>query len=212
MKKFIDNDKIFKVIAINKKSLKILLFLTVIVFIWVFFFSSKETSIDFLVWNNWNKFITVLTFIVAIAIGWLNYIRSWEDNLPNKLTVHFVYNEKYIMSAYTVSLSSKSDLRAWAQQIGKQMAGGNENLSFELTNSQEYLGIENNEYKHYKLTYYLSKEPKIFKQADFQNTYLTWIVEDNDNKSKGDIKQRRHARQKTSLSRDKALTEGEEYL
>ncbi len=225
MSKFIDTDKIVKVIAVNKKSILMLLVLAGVVFVWAFFLSSRETTYNILVWDNWSNFITVLTFIVAITIGWLDYVRGWQESLPHKLTVHFYYekdkdnepnvlkgDEGYIMSAYTVSLSSKSDLRAWAQQIGKQMVGGKESLNFQLTHSQKYLGIINNQFKHYEVTYYLSTEPKVFKQNNFKNQYLTWIIEDNDNESKGDIKQRKHNRQNTPLSREEAKTQGEEYL
>ncbi len=227
MNKLIDRDKIYKVIKVNKKSIKMLFILTVVAFLWAFFFSSRETTYNLFVWENWDNFITVLTFIVAITIGWLDYVRYWRENLPNKLTVHFVYErpkkqenneteeesliqEGYVMSCYTASLVSKSDIRPWAQQIGSQM-GSDRNLHFELTNSQKYLGIIDNQFKHYEVTYYLFEEPKIFEQKDFKNKYITWVIEDNDNESKGDIRKKIHDRQANMpLSREDAKTGGED--
>ncbi len=211
MNKLIDRDKIYKVIKVNKKSIKMLFILTVVAFLWAFFFSSRETTYNLFVWENWDNFITVLTFIVAITIGWLDYVRYWRESLPNKLTVHFVYNEEYIMSAYTVSLSSKSDLRAWAQQIGRQMIGG-KSLNFQVTYAQKHSKIVNNQFKHYEVTYYLTTEPEIFQKPSYKNKYLTWVVEDNDNESKGDVDPRKQDhRPSTPLTRNEALTRGEKY-
>ncbi len=224
LKKFIEicnRFKFIKIIVYHKISIAILIISAVITFAWAFWLITNEVPSNIFVWDNWDNlfvwdnwdnFITVLTFIVAIAIGWQNYVRSWEENLPNKLTVHFVYNKEYIMSAYTVLLSSKSDLRAWAQQIGSQMiyfkgnSKNNERLSFELTFSQKYLGIINNEFKHYEVTYYLFEEPNIFTEKytdDYK--YITWVIEDNTSENKGDIEKRRHQRIPHENPEDKPL-------
>ncbi len=69
-----------------------------------------------------DPLVAIATTVIALIIGLNQSIRNWEENLPKRLTVHFIYEGKVVLSCYESFLSGASDVRAWSQQIGSQMA------------------------------------------------------------------------------------------
>ncbi len=208
--------KLGKILKCNMASIIMLVILAALTACWAFNglgipqkFSPDNASI--FSWDSWDNFITVLTFIVAMAIGWQGLVRRWEDKLPNKLTVHFVYGNDYIMSCYNVSLASEKDIRAWGQQVGAQMVGG-KRLDMKLTNSQQYMGIVGDKFKHYEAVFYLSEEPKIFQKSEYKNKYLTWFIEGNDNGEKGVLIKKINERRENALSFEEAKANGQPWI
>lgn len=70
-----------------------------------------------------DPLVAIATTVIALIIGLNQSIRNWEENLPKRLTVHFIYEGRVVLSCYESFLSGASDVRAWSQQIGGQMAG-----------------------------------------------------------------------------------------
>lgn len=200
---------IYKTLCYNKGSVALLMLIAIVSFIFIFDVSSWSLSEDFPLdlqnWEKWNKWITILTFVVAGVIGWQGYIRRWEDSLPNKVTVHFMFNGDYIMSCYRAYLAGEDDIRNWAQQIGRQMTGSNLGMAPVITQKALEI-IDDPEFKHYETTFFLHKEPNIFNNEKLKNKYLTWVVEDDS------VNKRIHARIKHPLSLEQAKTAGEEFI
>ncbi|MEO6542213.1 MAG: hypothetical protein ABIN74_14520 [Ferruginibacter sp.] len=74
------------------------------------------------------NFITLLTFIAALFIGWFEAREEFESGLLKLLSVRFLVNGKLVMVCKRAGLSHDTDIRAWVQQIGIQMTG--QNLKF----------------------------------------------------------------------------------
>jgi len=102
----------------------------------------------------WSSTISMLTFITAVFIGIFNIYTNWKNALEKRLTVFFVYyfephnlsidpeGTKFIQENNLIEktpyclmvceeafLAHDSDIRNWAQQLGRQFEGG-QNLSF----------------------------------------------------------------------------------
>ena len=80
--------------------------------------------------NFLDPFLSIATALLALYIWWNNR----NDNLPKRLTVHFVHATdkgtlQYVYTCHEAYLSGVSDIRTWGQQIGRQM-NGNHNLEF----------------------------------------------------------------------------------
>ena len=106
------------------------------------------------------------TLLLALFL-WFNSIRKdWENKLPKKLDAHFQFDGRDLMACYNVLLFNESDARAWAQQIGRQMA--KDNLDFEPFFQFKDKGIvttKNQEkIKQYEMTFYLTKVPEKLKE------------------------------------------------
>ncbi|OPL17079.1 MAG: hypothetical protein AVO38_05610 [delta proteobacterium ML8_D] len=63
------------------------------------------------------------TFLVAIAIWFGELKQGWENSLPKRLTVEFLYKGRRLMLCEEAYLAGESDIRAWGQQVGAQMSG-----------------------------------------------------------------------------------------
>lgn len=70
-----------------------------------------------------DPLVAIGTAIIALSLGFFQSKKNWEDQLPKRLTVHFIYNGKAVLSCYEAFLAGAGDVRAWSQQIGGQMAG-----------------------------------------------------------------------------------------
>lgn len=150
----------------------ILLLIVVLVPDFHYFYSSKIAPIAGL-----------STVIITICIWIFQSRNNRKESLPKRLTVHFVYNNKIVMSCYEAYLSGVTDIRAWSQQIGKQM---NKNINLELNPIIEAKApsilksvLEKNENKSlkdimlYEVTFFLREPPKD-KDSD---KCLLWIID-----------------------------------
>lgn len=78
-----------------------------------------------------DPIIGFATFLVAITI-WLNGIwKNYMENLQKRLTVFFQFEGRNVLACYDALLFNVADARAWSQQIGAQMCGGNRDLKME---------------------------------------------------------------------------------
>lgn len=102
-----------------------------------------------------NPIIAIGTAIIGAFIWWEQQQEQQRENLPKYMTVHFKYNNQYLMTCYKVALSGESDLRQWAQQIGKQM-NNNKLIDFHPFFDKKKTTIEN-DHHYYEVIFYLTK-------------------------------------------------------
>ncbi len=142
---------------------------------------------SFLQW--WTLFLDPIiglgTLMVALIV-WSDEVRQErESQLPKKLSVEFYHQGQLVMMCKEAALAGENDIRAWGQQLGKNMAG--DNLTFEPffhirsdpPKRNELLGF----YKPYLLTMHLTKLP--FKKNEDrekvqkEKLYLLWRQDEN---------------------------------
>lgn len=110
--------------------------------------------------------------------------KEWQNGLEKRLTVHFEYQQKYIMSCYEAYLASEGDIRAWGQQIGSQMIN-KEHLDIYPYLTQERPSIQYDEsnrsfYVLYTITLHLRTMDALVKKVnDLGQNYLIWWENDN---------------------------------
>jgi len=129
-------------------------------------------------WGHWlEPYMALATFVFALFIWYNEKRQDWQMSLPKKLTIHFIFNDKYIMTCHEAYLAHEGDIRNFGQQIGKQM-NNNKNLSMYPYMKQETKRLsECGSYYIYEATIYLSKNPADEKDGNNQlnNKYLVWL-------------------------------------
>ena len=102
----------------NKKTIwmTVIGFVCLIFIVWYF-----QASLDSWYTHYFDPIISILTVVIAIIIWIFQQYNYWKESLPKRLTVHFLYENKSVLSCYEAYLSGTSDVRAWSQQIGAQM-------------------------------------------------------------------------------------------
>jgi hypothetical protein len=132
--------------------------------LWVFLVPPDFFLKPALDWNNWEPVLGITTLFVALSVWFGEIFQDWDNSLPKRMTVRFIHvnedtgEEKVIMKCEEAYLAGESDIRAWGQQLGRQMAN-NELLNFE-TCIQEPPKRINGEYKLYNVTIPLTLLPK----------------------------------------------------
>lgn len=137
-------------------------------------------------WQDWDKFFTLATLGVAVSIFWFEMRQEWEEQLPKRLTAFFFCESKPRMVCYEAHLAHESDVRNWAQQIGRQMAGGGD-LKFSPVFDHRALGIESDQsqpFKHYQIIMYLKELPnqvgaRFQQQPSLTVPCLVWRIGQN---------------------------------
>lgn len=124
--------------------------------------SPKPEGLDW-----WTKCLDPLiglgTFLIALAVWFLEVNRERKNDMPNKLTVFFKYGTRTAMTCEKAYLASEGDIRAWGQQIGKQMA---ENIFLDFLPYIEQPPAETEfdesgkPFLHYQVTFFLNKLPQ----------------------------------------------------
>jgi len=82
-------------------------------------------------YSEWiDPSFTIITLVVTTIIAIIVNVENWNSNLPKRLTIHFVLppetglnDLKIIFTCLEAYLSGVSDIRQWAQQIGRQKFG-----------------------------------------------------------------------------------------
>lgn len=134
-----------------------------------------------------DPIISGFTFLLAIFLTYQRYRTTWEESLPKKLTVHYKYQNTYVLSCYEAYLSGESDIRQWGQQIGTQMTSIPFLKFFPYIDGENE--IVNNDYKLYIITFYFKSLPndKDFsapnalpeRKEQIQNNYTIWWENDS---------------------------------
>ena len=84
---------------------------------------SNSSYLDYFYDPIVDPIVAIGTAIIALLLWFFQSKKNWEESLPKKLTVHFIYNGKCQLSCYEAYLSGTADIRMWSQQIGSQMIG-----------------------------------------------------------------------------------------
>ena len=71
--------------------------------------------------SNLAPITGLATVIITFFIWFFQSENNRKESLPKRLTVHYIYDDKIVMSCYEAYLSGVTDIRAWSQQIGRQM-------------------------------------------------------------------------------------------
>ncbi|MBL7815760.1 MAG: hypothetical protein JNL70_12170 [Saprospiraceae bacterium] len=118
--------------------------------------------------------------LFAVFFTALNMLRKQRyDELDQKLTVVFLYNNKIILKCENAYLAGQSDIRQWGQSIGQLMNSG-ERLDFEpyIREESSIVTIHNKQYRHYIVTFTLHSLNKVAEKhkALYQKgQYELWI-------------------------------------
>lgn len=90
--------------------------------------------------TSWQKYadsvIGLITLVIAFLVWYQESSESYREALPKRLTVHFVHvtrifdeeTMREVMRCDKAILSHEGDVRALAQQIGRQMSGNERDL------------------------------------------------------------------------------------
>jgi hypothetical protein len=119
----------------------------------------------------WEKSIgtisSIATFFIAIFLWFNDLSRDWKDSLEKRLFVDFNYKNlegenRTAMRCEGAYLSGEADIRAWGQQIGRQM-NDQRNLDFKPTPIQRediptWDDDEKCFYKPYRMTVLLDSD------------------------------------------------------
>lgn len=86
-------------------------------------------------WWQWMDAICgVATLAVALIVWWGELTETWERSLPKRLRVVFEFEGNPALICEDAPLASEADMRALAQQIGRQM---NDNRDLKLRTFSE---------------------------------------------------------------------------
>jgi hypothetical protein len=129
---------------------------------------------------SWLDPLAGLGTLILAAFLWFNNLRkAWENELPKRITVQYLYHGKPVMEARNTTLTDIADARTWALQIGQQISG-NQQLSFEpyfdfVSNGILIDDESQKSYASYSFKYTLRALPERFPT----NTCLLWTLKHN---------------------------------
>ena len=132
-------------------------------------------------WTYVEPIIGILTLSLATII-WVGQIDDrWKNSLPKELTVLFTFNDKALIRCERAYLASEADIRAWAQQLGRQIvaeqAGKSEDLVFYPDIRQEpslVKFLDGGYVMSYSVVYKLRRLPTGFTDMYEQNRSALW--------------------------------------
>ncbi|GAB4255882.1 MAG: hypothetical protein Kow0027_22780 [Saprospiraceae bacterium] len=119
----------------------------------------KESAGFEAVWKWIDPVSAIASFVITIAILYNQARESWEDDLEKRLSIEFVYGRDVIARVEDAYLAGESDIRAWSQQLGKQMMG---EMKMDMNWDEEkpkVIKAEGGYVKSYKVKIYLAENP-----------------------------------------------------
>lgn len=129
----------------------------------------------------WLEPIAGLGTLLFAAFLWINGLsQNWQNNLPKRITVQYRWEGRNVMVCKDALLTSESDARTWALQIGQQMSGC-QKLKFSPFFTFKRLGIKKNpqsglRYNAYIFTYYLTEIPVPDNATPGEKEDFTWKI------------------------------------
>lgn len=91
--------------------------------IWKLIFQTQDLLVNSGVLNGVTAAFTFATFVVAVLVWWGEVKEDWEEGLPKRLTVVFLFKSLPAMVCEDAMLVAEGDIRAMAQQLGAQIVG-----------------------------------------------------------------------------------------
>ena len=132
--------------------------------------------------------VTYATLAVAIFVWFGEAHEEWSARLPKRLTVVFAHEgddarkpPQPVLVCKDAYLADEGDIRAWGQQIGRQLAGGA--LKFDPFIQQDRLGhrkIGGRLHNCYKVTFILRdlSEPRSLAELVAKDEAICWQESD----------------------------------
>lgn len=74
-------------------------------------------------WGAVEAIIGIATLAVAFLVWIGEFSENWEESLPKRLKVFYLYEGKPAMVCEDSVLLAEGDIRAWGLQVGAQIAG-----------------------------------------------------------------------------------------
>lgn len=102
--------------------------------------------------------VKLCTLGIAFLVWQGEAYNEWEERLPKQLFVEYRLNGNPVLRAEQITLLDEGDMRAWAQQIGQQMAGAKLNFSLNVTHWTHIYDAPANAAKYYVLRYELNPD------------------------------------------------------
>ncbi len=175
-------NKLCKTIA-HGKMLSLLLIALLIFLGWLFSDRWVGGDIGDRLWEWLDPVSGISALFITLVILYNQTYVAWKDSLEKRLTInYFVHDEngdKKIARVENAYLAGESDIRQWAQQLGRQMFG---NLDLDMNWEEVEAAVVKNDGKEYYVNYEinlnLGKNPL---QTDPGKEYFT---EFKKNKSK----------------------------
>ncbi|NUQ23435.1 MAG: hypothetical protein HUU34_05755 [Saprospiraceae bacterium] len=130
----------------------------------------------------WLEAIAGLGTLLFAAFLWINSLnQNWQNNLPKRITVQYRWEGRNVMVCKEALLTSESDARTWALQIGQQMSGC-QRLKFSPFFTFKRLGIKKNStsggrYNAYLFIYYLTEIPLPDQASQEGKDGFKWKIE-----------------------------------
>ncbi|GIW83328.1 MAG: hypothetical protein KatS3mg105_5135 [Gemmatales bacterium] len=102
------------------------LIIVVIVFLALAYYAPLRTQTADALWNWIDPVSGITAFFISLVVLYNQARERWENSLEKRLTVSFVNARDNIEIARVehAYLSGQSDIRQWAQQLGRQIFGG----------------------------------------------------------------------------------------
>lgn len=117
-------------------------------------------------WDWIDPVAGIMTFFTTLVIFGMQAYKNWEQSLEKRLNINYWYSGNNdsrtpvakVLGAY---LSGENDIRAWAQQLGRQMMG---NLDFDMNwdddTPPKILKMNKGKFfKQYEIDVYLTSNP-----------------------------------------------------
>lgn len=158
-----------------------ILFLVSFIFlVYAFLYKTHGVNnIEEAIWLVADPAITFLTFGTTLVIFYMQARVGWEESLEKKLSISYIYSspdrEIELLRIEDSYLAGESDIRAWAQSLGRQVFG---NLEFDIAWDEKppsIRKIKNKYFKTYSTRLFLNTNP--FENVDTVNTKIKPFLE-----------------------------------
>lgn len=154
--KFTPKDTLSYARRTGKLNIKVLILAGLVAFSFSIFFQNH--------WGWLEPLTGIATLLVAIGVWWGEVKQDMENALPKRLNVRFLFEGKEIMRCDQAYLAGESDIRAWGQQIGRQLVGGILDFAPDILQTPGIVTDENvtpggGPIKLYEVTFKLTKNP-----------------------------------------------------
>jgi hypothetical protein len=114
-------------------------------------------------WGWLQNISTSLTLVVAFLIWVGERAQDWQFSLPKRLTAEFYFAGDKVMVCEGAYLAGEDDIRAWAQQLGMQMASEPLSLLPDMVQDGPIVERDDDEgiyFSHYRVRLHLRALPK----------------------------------------------------
>lgn len=162
-----NNSTFTQILRANKLWATIIILALII--LWALFWHNTDPAKSFAdnFWAVIDPVAGIMTFFITMIILFIQAKTNWENGLEKRLSISYLYvqpiekNEILLAKINEAYLSGESDIRSWAQSLGKQILGDLDfdmnwddpkpTIKFDLATKQYY--------RQYQVTLYLSTNP-----------------------------------------------------